>query len=88
MSDDGLTMLSEGQQTGRLSNSEVLGDISSHLSYLPEVQSQEVIQLLLSYPRLSSDVPSRTTILEHDINVGTAVPIKQHAYDARWQRER
>ena len=66
MSDDGLTMLSEGQQTGRLSNSEVLGDISSHLSYLPEVQSQEVIQLLLSYPRLSLDVPSRTTILEHD----------------------
>ena len=80
MSDDGLTRLSEGQQTGRLSNSEVLGDISSHLSYLPEVQSQEVIQLILSYPRLSSDVPSSTTILEHDINVGTPVPIKQHAY--------
>lgn len=80
MSDDGLTMLSEGQQTGRLSNSELLGDISSHLSYLPEFQRKEVIQLLLSYPTLSHDVPSSTNVLEHDIDVGTAVPIKQHAY--------
>lgn len=29
---------------------------------------------------LFNDVPSRTTVLEHDINVGDAAPIKQHAY--------
>lgn len=27
-----------------------------------------------------NDVPSRTTVLEHDIDVGNATPIKQHPY--------
>ena len=71
MSDAGLTMLSEGQQTGRLSYSEVLGDISSHLSYLPEVQSQEVIQLLLSPDCLWTCPP---------VQPFWSMIIKQHAY--------
>jgi len=47
---DDLAVVSEGQQTGRLSNSVFLGDLSSHLSYLLESQRKEVIQLLQSHP--------------------------------------
>lgn len=36
--------------------------------------------LLQSYPTLFGDTPSRTNVLEHDIDVGSASPIKQHAY--------
>jgi len=56
--------------------------VTYHLIFLTcwESQRKEVIQLLQSHPTLSGDVPSRTTILEHDIDVEGAVPIKQHAY--------
>lgn len=34
------------------------------------------------YPCLFGDVPSRPDVLEHDIDVGDAVPIKQRFYRA------
>lgn len=80
LSDDGLAVPSDGQRSGRLSNSEFLSSVDLHLSYLPEGQREDVLRLLQSYPTLFSDVPSRTNVLEHDIDVGTASPIKQHAY--------
>lgn len=39
-----------------------------------------MIDLVESYPNLFSDVPSGTSVIQHDIEVGNAVPIKQHAY--------
>lgn len=54
--------------------------IDSHLSYLPEAQRRDVIDLIYSYPTLFGDVLSRTTVLEHDIDVGYAKPTKQHVY--------
>lgn len=78
--DDGLNMPSGGQQNGRLSNSEFLLDVGSCLSYLPDDQRADVIQLLQSFPTLYSDVPSCTNVLCHDIDVGGAAPIKQHTY--------
>lgn len=38
------------------------------------------MQLIDDFPSLFNDVPSRTTVLQHDIYVGDAVLIKQHAY--------
>ncbi len=40
----------------------------------------EVIELITSFPSLFSDVPSQTRVLQHDIDVQDAKPIKQHAY--------
>uniref|UniRef100_A0A3Q1F7N1 Gypsy retrotransposon integrase-like protein 1 n=1 Tax=Acanthochromis polyacanthus TaxID=80966 RepID=A0A3Q1F7N1_9TELE len=77
---DGLVGLSDGNRGGRLSNSEWLSCIEDHLSYLPEVQRRDVMDLIYSYPNLFGAVPSCTTVLEHDIDVGNAKPIKQHAY--------
>ena len=79
MSDDGLAVLAD-QQCGRLRNSELLSVIDEHLSYLPVSQRNDVVCLLRACPSLFGDVPSCTTVLKHDIDVGSAKPIKQHAY--------
>ena len=78
--DDGLKLREDLQQCGRLPNSAILDDLDTHLSYLPDQQKDDVQSLIRSYPALFGDVPSRTTVLEHDIDVGDASPIKQHAY--------
>lgn len=53
--------------------------ILSYLSYLPDNQRTDVINLLHTHLTLFSDVPFRNNVLEHDIEVGSAAPIKQHA---------
>lgn len=78
--DDGVIVRHTYQQCARLKNSEVLSDLSSCISHLSEKQGNDVVQLINDFPALLNDVPSRTTVLEHDINVGDAVPVKQHAY--------
>ncbi len=40
----------------------------------------ESIELITSFPSLFSDVPSQTSVLQHDIDVQDAKLIKQHAY--------
>ena len=39
-----------------------------------------MVSLIRSHPSLFSDVPSGTNVLKHDIDVGSASPIKQHVY--------
>lgn len=78
--DDGLALLGSDQQSGRLSNTEFLAKIDAHLNYLPVDQRREMVSLIRSHPSLFSDVPSSTNVLKHDIDVGSASPIKQHAY--------
>ncbi len=78
--DDGVLIRHTYQQCARLKNSEVLADLNSHLSHLSESRSNDVKEIISDFPSLFNDVPSRTTILEHDIDVSNAVPIKQHAY--------
>lgn len=68
------------QQSGRLSNSEILSNVNSYLSYLSDDQRTDVRDLLQAYSPLFGDVPSRTTVLEHDLDVGSVSPIKQHPY--------
>lgn len=46
----------------------------------------DIFTLTSSYPTLFGDVPSRTTVLEHDIDVGDAKPIKQHAYHCSMEK--
>lgn len=71
---------SDGQQCGRLSNSEFLSSADHHLSYLSPAQRQDELNLFDAHPTLFSHVPSCTNVLEHYIDVGDAIPIKQHAY--------
>ena len=77
---DDLIVPSGGQQCGRLSNSEFMVSLESNLGYLPERQRSDVVGLFHAHPTLFGDVPSSTNVLKHDIDVGNAHPVKQHAY--------
>ncbi|KAI2646146.1 Retrovirus-related Pol polyprotein [Labeo rohita] len=77
---DGVRFPSQGIIEGRLNNSEMLTKLVHHLPYLSSLERSDVLQLVESFPHLFSDVPSCTTMIEHDIDVGDALPIKQHAY--------
>ncbi|XDV26446.1 hypothetical protein PO909_030165 [Leuciscus waleckii] len=65
---------------GRMKNSEVFNDLDSFLSSLSTLERNDLISLIKQHENLFPDVPRRTTIIEHDIDVGSTCPIKQHPY--------
>ncbi|KAK7929155.1 hypothetical protein WMY93_005550 [Mugilogobius chulae] len=65
---------------GRLQNSQILSNLDNCFLHLSAVQRTDVVNLINSHLSLFSDVPSRTHVLQHDIDVGDSVPIKQHPY--------
>ena len=78
--DDGLRLRASPVQQPRLCNSEMLVKLPEHLTHLLPEQQSDLVQLVADFPVIFGDVPTRTTVLEHDIDVGRARPIKQHAY--------
>ena len=74
---------------GRLQNSKILKKLESHLAHLPEAQRDDIVEVIMSHKPLFSDVPARTSVLQHDIDIGDCLPIKQHAYCVnpdKWHR--
>lgn len=67
-------------QTARLPNSEMVKTLPSQLGHLTCAQQSDIIALVDSFSCLFSDVPTRTTVLRHDIDVKDAKAIKQHPY--------
>ena len=65
---------------GRLKNSETLRNLESLLVHLPDSQGSELAAVIKEYPALFGDTPSRTHLVEHDIDVGDSTPIKQRFY--------
>ena len=57
-------------------------DLGTKLSHLPSVQRNELAEVINQYREVFSDVPSKTYLIENDVNVGDSVPIKQHPYRA------
>lgn len=80
MGDDCVHGPSRGVIEGRLNNSEMYPKLVNHLPHLSQSEKTDILRLVESFPHLFSDVPSCTTVIEHDIDVGSALPIKQHAY--------
>lgn len=62
-----------------LQNSEGFRDLTSLLTHLSNVQQVELSTLVESFPKLFYDVPNKTMLLQHDIDVAGAKPVKQHA---------
>lgn len=62
----------------RLPNSEILSNISSN--HLTPDEKKEVTHLIRNFHDLFPDVPRRTNIAQHDVDVGNAKPVKQHPY--------
>lgn len=64
----------------RLKNSEAVKSFPSVLAHLDEGKRNELVSLIHSYPALFSHTLSQTHLIEHDIDVGDAQPIKQRFY--------
>ncbi|XP_066940971.1 uncharacterized protein [Macrobrachium rosenbergii] len=62
------------------SNSEILNNLPFKFQHLNEEKSSSLIKLINKYKDLFKDTPGRTTILEHDVDIGEAKPIKQCPY--------
>jgi len=67
--DDGVVLRHTHQQCARLKISEVLSNLTSHVSHLSEQQGCDIMQLFDDFPALFNGIPSHTTVLEPDINV-------------------
>ena len=70
----------DGMLKGRLKNSESLSNLDVILNHLPEPKRTELVNIIKGYPCLFADTPSRTHLLEHDIDVGEAQPVRQRFY--------
>ena len=67
-------------ETTKLSNSDILRQMDSKLTHLQESEQEDIRQLTREYFHLFPDVPSRTNMIAHDVDVGVAAPVKQHPY--------
>lgn len=61
----------------RVNNCEYLSHLGSQLGNLPDTQQAELVKLLNS---LFLDTPSCISVIEHDIDVGYAQPVRQRSY--------
>ena len=64
----------------RLSNSEVLKNLNVKLKHLSRLESKQLNELIHDHISIFSDVPNQTHLVEHDVDVGNACPIKQAPY--------
>ena len=72
--------LENDQQPIKLQNSQILNDLGTKLSHLPSIQRKELAEVIAQYREVFPDVPSKTNLIEHDVDVGDSAPIKQHPY--------
>ena len=72
--------LGNDQQPIKLQNSQILNDLGTKLSHLPLVQRKELAEVINQYREVFPDVPSKTNLIEHDVDVRDSAPIKQHPY--------
>ncbi|XP_073797050.1 uncharacterized protein isoform X2 [Danio rerio] len=78
--EDGLMFPSISQSTVSLSNSEILKDLDSHFKNLTVDQKRDLVTLISEFKCLFNDVPTLTNVIQHDIDVKDARPVRQHAY--------
>lgn len=62
------------------SNTDILNNISIKFQHLDSEKSESLISLIDRYRDLFQEAPGRTTILEHDVDIGDSKPIKQCPY--------
>ena len=61
---------------GRLKNYQTLQSLGVLVDHLDSERRDELVALIRNYPVLFSDTPSQTHLIEHDIDIGDAKPIK------------
>ena len=61
-------------------NSEILNNLPEYLKHLDGEELQQIIDVILEFKELFKNDPGRTNVIEHDVDVGEANPIKQGPY--------
>ena len=61
-------------------NSEVLSNLDEKLCHLTPEQQCQLLDLVHEFAHLFNYVPGRTDLVYHDVDVGEAIPVKQHPY--------
>ena len=64
----------------KLNNSDILLNLDRKLEHLDLSKKVELSEMILKYIGLFPDVPSKTNLVQHDVDVGNAMPVKQHPY--------
>jgi len=72
-----LRVLTGGSRLGWHSHRSVFPE---HLSHLSLAESTDVQSLVAEFSHVFGDIPSQSTVLEHDIDLGSTPLIKQHPY--------
>ena len=67
-------------ETVTMTNSDVMADLESKLSHMAPNETPVLLDLFNEFSVLFSDTPGCTTAIVHDVDVGSARPIKQHPY--------
>ncbi len=78
--DDRVVSPDESRLRDRLKKSETLCNLESLFGHLSKERCAELSVLINNYLCLFNDVPTRTHLIEHDIDVGDAQPIRQRFY--------
>ena len=50
------------------------------MSYLPSVTRKELAEVINQYREVFPDVPNKTNLIEHNVDVGDSAPIKHNPY--------
>ena len=64
----------------KLNNSDVLNHFQNKVNHLTAEQGEDVRSLINQFVKIFGDVPTRTNLMYHDVDVGEAVPQKQAPY--------
>ena len=79
-SDFKMEPLDDNEYKPKLNNSDILLNLDRKLEHLDLSKKAELSEMILKYTGLFPDVPSKTNLVPHDVDVGNAMPVKQHPY--------
>ena len=74
--EDGLCGPDDAVLQARLNNTETLAELGRLLGHLDEGQHVELKSFISEFSSLFSDTPTCTGLIEHDVDVGDAKPIR------------
>ncbi|KAI2657484.1 Retrovirus-related Pol polyprotein from transposon 17.6 [Labeo rohita] len=74
--EDGFEAPAECVLQPRLTNSQTLLNLGNLMSHLSSSQQQELTKVIHKFPALFGDAPSRTHLIEHDVDVGMSFGLR------------
>ena len=72
--------LGNDQQPLKLQNLQILNDLGTKMYHLPSFKRKDLTEVNTQFREVFPDVPNKTNVKEHDVDIGDSVPIKQHPY--------